>query len=156
MSKLCPANQTLISIFFCIIASSTLPNSHLYSYKHLKNCWARRKHYWHRRKHTCMYIQHPWYTGVILRVYVMNPLGSARVIFIRRGGCCYINALPLGEDEGLGYGRVKYTHSTTVDIASILLRRNENVFQSTLTNHPCYGEGKPWLLKIIFILVETT
>ena len=56
---------------------------------------------------------------------------------------CYINALPLGEDEGLGYGRVKYTHSTTVDIASILLRRNENVFQSTLTNHPCYGEGKP-------------
>ena len=72
--------------FFCIITSSTLPNSHLYSYKHLKNCWARRKHYWHRRKHTCMHIQHPWCTGDILRLYVMNPLGSARVIVIRRGG----------------------------------------------------------------------
>ena len=63
--------------------------------------------------------------------------------FIEHYRRCYINALPLGEDEGLGYGRVKCTHSTTVDTASIPLRWNENVIQPTSTNHPCYGEGKP-------------
>ena len=53
----------------------------------------------------------------------------------------YIIYLTLRRHEGLGQEKVKYMNRTAVDTASILLRCNEYVFQSTLTKFPCQGEG---------------
>ena len=50
-----PLTEHRFQFFFCILTSSTLPNSHIHSYKQPKTRWAGKKDGWHRLKHTCLH-----------------------------------------------------------------------------------------------------